>query len=144
MKTCDAEEGQVAGAEVAAGGGSEAAVMEPHDGQEPAPACVGGVEALTRDLHEAHAEIRRLRAFLSHGLRQPMAALTIWAELLNAKQAAALDEQGRRYLRELTASVHRIAAMLSSEVQAASIATPEPRPSEPALSSSSPASREND
>ncbi len=86
-------------------------------------------EALSRELRETQAELRRLRAFLSHGLRQPMAALTIWAELLNAKQASALDEQGRRYLRELTASVHRIAAMLSSEVQGASAsAGGDPRP----------------
>jgi hypothetical protein len=65
-----------------------------------------------------------------------MAALTIWAELLNAKQASALDEQGRRYLRELTASVHRIAAMLASEMQAATsrmepVPSDEPAPAEP-------------
>ena len=127
MKTTPdvAEEGQGAAADVAAGG-TDPAPLEQTETQVSA-------EVLARELRESQAEVRRLRAFLSHGLRQPMAALTIWAELLNAKQSAALDEQGRRYLRELTASVHRIAAMLSSETQASSTsgsaaAVTEPRP----------------
>jgi signal transduction histidine kinase len=116
------EEAQVALPEAPSPGAADG---DPLDGQpSPSPATM---DALTRELRETQAEVRRLRAFLSHGLRQPMAALTIWAELLNAKQAAALDEQGRRYLRELTASVHRIAAMLSSEMQASPTAA-EPRP----------------
>jgi signal transduction histidine kinase len=120
-----AEEGQGAVAEVAAGGTDPAPLER--------PGTQISVEVLTRELREAQAEVRRLRSFLSHGLRQPMAALTIWAELLNAKQSAALDDQGRRYLRELTASVHRIAAMLSSETQAGAASSSaatgqEPRP----------------
>ena len=106
---------------------------------QPSP----GVEALSRELRETQAELRRLRAFLSHGLRQPMAALTIWAELLNAKQASALDEQGRRYLRELTASVHRIAAMLASEVQGASSSAAEPRPGDEPPPAAQPATRKD-
>ena len=127
MKTTpDVEEGQAPGVDAAAGGPDALPPAEP----QPAPQPAVSVEALTRELRETQAEVRRLRAFLSHGLRQPMAALTIWAELLNAKQSAALDEQGRRYLRELTASVHRIAAMLSSEMQVTSTPMPEPRPSD--------------
>ena len=126
MKTrCESEAAPAAAGEAAAatGGGVD---VEP---QERSPSSSASVEALTRELRESQAELRRLRAFLSHGLRQPMAALTIWAELLNAKQAAALDEQGRRYLRELTASVHRIAAMLSSEMQATAVPG-DPKPSD--------------
>jgi light-regulated signal transduction histidine kinase (bacteriophytochrome) len=73
---------------------------------------------LSAELREAQAELRRLRAFLSHDLRQPLASLSIWAELLSSKHGAALDDQGRRYLRELNASVQRVAALLSTEVAA--------------------------
>jgi light-regulated signal transduction histidine kinase (bacteriophytochrome) len=134
VKSSSDGDGEGEGVEVAAAAADSAGASE------AGPQRSLGVEALTRELRETQAELRRLRAFLSHGLRQPMAALTIWAELLNAKQSAALDEQGRRYLRELTASVHRIAAMLASEMQA----TPaEPRPSDEPPPAAHPAKRED-
>ena len=134
----DAEAAQAKGPEPSAAVGPEPLAAHPREREaSPVPT---SVEALTAELRESQAQVRRLRAFLSHGLRQPMAALTIWAELLNAKQAAALDEQGRRYLRELTSSVHRIAAMLSSEVQA----TAEPHPSDEPPPSTLPVKRDGD
>jgi PAS domain S-box-containing protein len=53
----------------------------------------------------AHADLRQTVSFISHELRQPLAAMRIWLNLLEAQLGDALDEQSRAHLQQLRASI---------------------------------------
>jgi signal transduction histidine kinase len=73
------------------------------------------LEARTRDLDASREELRQLARFVSHELRQPLAALGIWTELLKSRCAPNGDEQVGRYLREISVTVQRIGALISGQ-----------------------------
>jgi signal transduction histidine kinase len=62
-------------------------------------------------------ELVRLAGFLSHELRQPVGALHIWIELLEASCGEDLGERGQRYLREIANASRQLGDMLTAEVE---------------------------
>jgi signal transduction histidine kinase len=76
------------------------------------------LEARTRDLDASQDELRQLARFVSHELRQPLAALGIWTELLKSRCSPDADEQVCRYLREISVTVHRIGALIAVQSSA--------------------------
>ncbi|MEW6268116.1 MAG: response regulator [Thermodesulfobacteriota bacterium] len=55
-----------------------------------------------------------------HDLRQPLAALQVWIELLESSVKGKLDEKEQRYLSKIREETSRLAALLSSAAGAAS------------------------
>lgn len=74
------------------------------------------------DTSAAQAEIRRL----VHDLRQPLAAMQMWLDLLGEAQTGHASEKEERYLGKIRSEVRRMTAML------AAAGPPAPAPSGPA------------
>jgi CheY-like chemotaxis protein len=62
------------------------------------------------DTSAAHAETRRV----VHDLRQPLAAMQMWVDLLGEAQAGRAGEREERYLAKIRAEVKRMTALLAS------------------------------
>jgi signal transduction histidine kinase len=83
------------------------------------------VRERTDELLRTNDDLRRFAAFLSHELKQPVGAQTIWAELLESRHGARLDAEGRRYVAEIRASAHRTADLISAQLDLFSVTAAE-------------------
>lgn len=76
----------------------------------------GRVRRRTRELSRSNEDLRQFAAFLSHELRQPVATQQVWAELLESRYAADLDDQGRSYLAKLRSFTNRVAESIEAQL----------------------------
>jgi signal transduction histidine kinase len=83
------------------------------------------VRERTDELLRSNDDLRRFAAFLSHELKQPVGAQTIWAELLESRHGARLDAEGRRYVSEIRATAHRTAELISAQLDLFSVTAAE-------------------
>jgi signal transduction histidine kinase len=74
------------------------------------------VHERTRDLVRSNEALRHFASFVSHELRQPLGAMSIWIELLSETNGAALDERGRSYLERFRSSVARMAELIEKHL----------------------------
>jgi PAS domain S-box-containing protein len=64
----------------------------------------------------AHTELRQTVSFISHELRQPLAAMRIWLNLLETELGDALDEQSRSHLEQLHASISWMTELITVQL----------------------------
>jgi signal transduction histidine kinase len=83
------------------------------------------VRQRTDELLRSNDDLRRFAAFLSHELKQPVGAQTIWAELLESRHGQRLDAEGRRYISEIRATAHRTAELISAQLDLFSVTAAE-------------------
>ncbi|HEY8121841.1 MAG TPA: ATP-binding protein [Myxococcota bacterium] len=74
------------------------------------------VLARTAELTHSNEELRQFASFLSHELRQPLSAQGVWADLLETKHGAALDEEGKRCVAQLRSGSARMAELLDAQL----------------------------
>jgi signal transduction histidine kinase len=70
-------------------------------------------------LTRSNNDLKRLAAFVSHELRQPLATMQIWVDLLNSVYGETLGEKGRGYVAKLRTSVARITGLLEGQLRLA-------------------------
>ncbi|HKJ23443.1 MAG TPA: ATP-binding protein, partial [Myxococcota bacterium] len=56
-------------------------------------------------------------SFLSHELRQPVNAQTLWTDLLESDYGSGLDEQGRRGISEVRRLAHRMGELIEGQLE---------------------------
>ncbi len=67
-------------------------------------------------LERMNKSLREFDAFISHELRQPLSALQIWAELLEASPGE-LTEKRREYIQKAKSEIQRMARMIENELR---------------------------
>jgi signal transduction histidine kinase len=82
------------------------------------------VRERTGDVLRSNEALRHFASFVSHELRQPLGAMSIWIELLTEGSGKALDEQGRSYLERFRTSVDRMAKLIETHLM---LSSPGPR-----------------
>jgi light-regulated signal transduction histidine kinase (bacteriophytochrome) len=70
------------------------------------------VQQRTAELHASHKELEAFSYSVSHDLRAPLRHITGFASLLAQHAGAALDDQGRRYLKTITDASARMGALI--------------------------------
>ena len=68
-------------------------------------------------LTRMNANLRQFDAFISHELRQPLAAMQIWIELLESYAEKAMPEKQRGYLRKARDEIYRMGRLIESELE---------------------------
>jgi signal transduction histidine kinase len=74
------------------------------------------VRERTRDLVRSNEALQHFASFVSHELRQPLGAMSIWIELLAETSDKTLDERGRSYLERFRSSVARMAKLIETHL----------------------------
>ncbi len=77
-------------------------------------------------LESANRNLRHFASFVSHELRQPLATMALWAELLESKPEVGLNERGRGYLKQLRASIDRMTQFLEAQLRLARVTYTQP------------------
>jgi len=70
-------------------------------------------------LETANKNLRHFASFVSHELRQPLATMALWAELLETNPDVGLNERGHGYLKQLRASIDRMTSFLEAQLRLA-------------------------
>lgn len=93
-------------------------------------AALSGENALRRHaqttLEAANGNLRHFASFVSHELRQPLAAMALWVDLLENDPDATLGERGRGYLRQLGAALERMTGFLEAQLRLARVTYTQP------------------
>jgi signal transduction histidine kinase len=74
-------------------------------------------ERARANLERANTDLRRFATFVSHELRQPLATMAIWTELLETQAGGALDERGRKYAGQLRNAINRMTSFLEAQLR---------------------------
>jgi signal transduction histidine kinase len=77
-------------------------------------------------LESANGNLRHFASFVSHELRQPLATMALWAELLQSNPDVGLNERGQGYLKQLRASIDRMTGFLEAQLRLARITYTQP------------------
>ncbi len=70
-------------------------------------------------LESANSNLRHFASFVSHELRQPLATMALWAELLETNPDAGLNDRGHGYLKQLRAAIDRMTGFLEAQLRLA-------------------------
>ena len=70
-------------------------------------------------LEAANDNLRQFASFVSHELRQPLAAMALWAELLESSPEVALNERGRGHVKQLRGALDRMSSFLEAQLRLA-------------------------
>jgi signal transduction histidine kinase len=68
-------------------------------------------------LAQSNEGLRSFASFLSHELRQPVNAQTLWTDLLESDYGTDLDEQGRRGISEVRRLAHRMGELIEGQLE---------------------------
>ncbi len=77
-------------------------------------------------LENANKSLRNFASFVSHELRQPLATMALWAELLETNPDVGLNDRGRAYLKQLRASIERMTGFLEAQLRLARVTYTQP------------------
>lgn len=77
-------------------------------------------------LESANQNLRHFASFVSHELRQPLATMALWSELLETNREVALNEKGRGYLKQLRAAIDRMTGFLEAQLRLARVTYTQP------------------
>ncbi len=77
-------------------------------------------------LESANRNLRHFASFVSHELRQPLATMALWAELLESNPDVGLNERGRGYLKQLRSSIERMTSFLEAQLRLARVTYTQP------------------
>ncbi|MFC4453744.1 GAF domain-containing protein [Deinococcus sonorensis] len=66
----------------------------------------------TRDLERSNAELERFAYVASHDLQEPLRTVASFAELIDLRYSAVLDERGRRYLHLVSDGAQRMKTLI--------------------------------
>jgi signal transduction histidine kinase len=77
-------------------------------------------------LESANDNLRHFASFVSHELRQPLATMALWAELLETNPDVGLNERGHGYLKQLRASIERMTSFLEAQLRLARVTYTQP------------------
>lgn len=78
-------------------------------------------------LESANRNLRHFASFVSHELRQPLATMALWAELLETNPDVGLNERGRGYLKQLRSSIDRMTGFLEAQLRLARVTYTQPQ-----------------
>ena len=70
-------------------------------------------------LESANSNLRHFASFVSHELRQPLAAMALWAELLESNPDVGLNDRGQGYLKQIRAAIDRMTSFLAAQLRLA-------------------------
>jgi signal transduction histidine kinase len=77
-------------------------------------------------LESANTNLRHFASFVSHELRQPLATMALWTELLETNPDVRLNERGRGYLKQLRSSIDRMTGFLEAQLRLARVTHTQP------------------
>lgn len=77
-------------------------------------------------LESANRNLRHFASFVSHELRQPLATMALWTELLETNRDVGLNERGRGYLKQLRSSIDRMTGFLEAQLRLARVTYTQP------------------
>ncbi len=77
-------------------------------------------------LESANQNLRHFASFVSHELRQPLATMALWSELLETNPEVGLNEKGRGYLKQLRAAIDRMTGFLEAQLRLARVTYTQP------------------
>jgi len=77
----------------------------------------------TAELRQSNEELAGFATFLSHELRQPIAAQALWADLLASDHASRLDAEGRECVAEIRRHIRRTGDLIGAQLALAEIGT---------------------
>lgn len=77
-------------------------------------------------LESANQNLRHFASFVSHELRQPLATMALWSELLETNREVGLNEKGRGYLKQLRAAIDRMTGFLEAQLRLARVTYTQP------------------
>jgi signal transduction histidine kinase len=77
-------------------------------------------------LETANKNLRHFASFVSHELRQPLATMALWAELLETNPDVGLNDRGRGYLKQLRAAIDRMTGFLEAQLRLARVTYTQP------------------
>jgi len=77
-------------------------------------------------LETANQNLRHFASFVSHELRQPLATMALWSELLETNREVGLNEKGRGYLKQLRAAIDRMTGFLEAQLRLARVTYTQP------------------
>jgi signal transduction histidine kinase len=80
----------------------------------------------TRELQKSNENLRHFASFLSHELRQPLAALLNWSEVLDQELAESRSERPRQTLGRMRRSIGQMADLVTAELALAEVGTSAP------------------
>jgi signal transduction histidine kinase len=81
-------------------------------------------------LTRVNENLRRFDAFISHELRQPLAAMRLWLDLLESTAAGSLSEKQRGYLAKSSGEIRRMTRLIEDELRLSKASYGEP-PTDP-------------
>src|SRR5262245_43922606 len=70
-------------------------------------------------LERSNADLRQFASFVSHELRQPLATMTIWTELLETSPEVRLEGRGRHFITQLRSAIERMTSFLEGQLRLA-------------------------
>jgi signal transduction histidine kinase len=70
-------------------------------------------------LESANSNLRQFATFVTHELRQPLAAMALWVELLESNPDVGLNNLGRGYLKHVRAAIDRMTGFLEAQLRLA-------------------------
>jgi signal transduction histidine kinase len=77
-------------------------------------------------LESANGNLRDFASFVSHELRQPLATMALWTELLDGNPDVGLNERGRGYLKQLRGAIDRMSSFLEAQLRLARVTYTQP------------------
>src|SRR4029077_11607176 len=77
-------------------------------------------------LETANKNLRHFASFVSHELRQPLATMALWAELLDSNPDVGLIDRGRGYLKHLRVAIDRMTGFLEAQLRLARVTYTQP------------------
>lgn len=77
-------------------------------------------------LESANQNLRHFASFVSHELRQPLATMALWSDLLETNREVGLNDKGRGYLKQLRAAIDRMTGFLEAQLRLARITYTQP------------------
>jgi signal transduction histidine kinase len=83
------------------------------------------VQQRTRELARSAEDLKQFASFLSHELRQPINALTLWADLLESAYGETLDGKGQQYISEVRIATTRIADLIRGQLALSAVSADE-------------------